>query len=74
MALTDLEREEFKELTKHSYDPELWLDDDLPLLRELKRQRDQEQRWHGLFLIPPRNPLLMEDEEGTSRDWRTGDE
>jgi hypothetical protein len=38
MELTAAEREEFTALTKDSYDPDPWTEDDLPFLREFKRQ------------------------------------
>jgi hypothetical protein len=39
MELTDAERAELAELVKDTYDPELWLDEDLPMLRAVRRQQ-----------------------------------
>jgi hypothetical protein len=45
MRLTNVERAEFIRLTKDSYDPELWAEDDLPfLLRAEKERLEAEQQ------------------------------
>jgi hypothetical protein len=56
MELTNMEKAEFVELTKDSFDPELWLDEDLPFLREAKRkQRDEERARELNDILPSRN-------------------
>jgi hypothetical protein len=42
--LTDAEQAEFMELTKDSFDPGLYTEDDLPMLRANKREFEEEQR------------------------------
>jgi hypothetical protein len=42
--LTDAEQAEFMELIKDSFDPELYDEDDLPMLRARKKEWDEEQR------------------------------
>lgn len=42
--LTDAERAEFIELIKDSFDPELYSEDDLPMLRARKKEWEEEQR------------------------------
>jgi len=37
MTLTDLERQEFHALAEATYDPELWTEDDLAILRATKK-------------------------------------
>jgi hypothetical protein len=44
MTLTDAERAEFIRLTKDSYDPELWLEDDLPFLLRVEKEREEAER------------------------------
>jgi hypothetical protein len=41
--LTDAEQAEFMELIKDSFGPELYSDDDLPMLRARKKEWDEEQ-------------------------------
>jgi len=43
MKLTDLEREEFIALAQETFDPELWTEDDLPLLRASRKKFEEEQ-------------------------------
>jgi hypothetical protein len=43
MKLTDAERAEYLALTQNTYDPELFSEEDLPALREAKRQWEEEQ-------------------------------
>jgi hypothetical protein len=42
--LTDAEQAEFMELIKDSFDPELYTEDDLPMLRALGKKWEEEQR------------------------------
>ena len=42
--LTDAERAEFMELIKDSFDPELYSEDDLPMLRALKKKWEEEEK------------------------------
>ncbi|MGB6247857.1 MAG: hypothetical protein WBF54_02020 [Terriglobales bacterium] len=42
--LTDAEQAEFMELIKDSFDPDLYDEDDLPMLRARKKEWDEEQR------------------------------
>jgi hypothetical protein len=43
MKLTDAERAEYIALTANTYDPELFTEEDLPLMREVRRQIEEEQ-------------------------------
>ena len=43
MKLTDLEREEFIALAGNTFDPELWTEDELPLLRAARKEFEKEQ-------------------------------
>jgi hypothetical protein len=43
MKLTDAERAEYLTLTENTYDPELSSEEDLPLMREVRRQVEEEQ-------------------------------
>jgi hypothetical protein len=42
MALTDLERAEFIELTRDSYDPDLWSEEDYPMLKAARAEYEKE--------------------------------
>jgi hypothetical protein len=42
--LTDAEQAEFVELIKDSFDPELYSEGDLPMLRARKKEWEEEQR------------------------------
>ena len=42
--LTEAEQAEFMELIKDSFDPELYLEDDLPMLRALKKKWEEEEK------------------------------
>jgi len=42
--LTEAEQAEFLELIKDSFDPELYSEDDLPMLRAREKQWEEEQR------------------------------
>lgn len=42
--LTEAEQAEFVELVKDSFDPELYSEDDLPMLRASRKRREEEQR------------------------------
>jgi len=65
MKLTDLEREEFIALAQGTFDPELWTEDDLPLLRAAKKEFEKEQaREPGDVLRPPTERDNRDDEAG----------
>jgi hypothetical protein len=54
MKLTDQEREEFIALAQDTFDPELWTEDDLPLLRAARKDFEEEQaRERGDCPLPP---------------------
>lgn len=44
MKLTEAEQAEFMELIKDSFDPELFTEDDLPMLRASRKRWEEEQR------------------------------
>jgi hypothetical protein len=48
--LTDAEQAEFMELIKDSFDPELYTEDDLPMLRASKKKFEDEQQEDGRLL------------------------
>jgi hypothetical protein len=70
MELTDAERAEFIELTRDSYDPELWTEDDLPFLRKARREYEEAQPRESEVLPP----TLTEDEGTVPDPRRTPDE
>jgi hypothetical protein len=41
MRLTVLEREEFMALAQDTFDPELWTEDELPLLRAARKEFEE---------------------------------
>jgi hypothetical protein len=67
MELTDAEREEFNRLAAESVDPELWTEDDLPLLRRIrddyKKRKAQESD-----ALPAGDPDIPVDDDGTCPD------
>ena len=72
MELTDSKREEFKRLAADTYDPELWLEDDLPLLRAIKREcLEEQEREHGDALPPGRMRTTMRTTKATGRTRAT---
>jgi hypothetical protein len=69
MELTAAEKEEFIALTQDSYDPELWLEEDLPILRAIKREYEEEQARERSEVPPAQPPAETEDDdEGTGAD------
>lgn len=67
--LTDTEIAEFIELTKDSIDPELWTEDDLPLLRANKKRPEETQEQED------ETPAMVDSEEvWESYDWRAREE
>jgi len=44
MSLTDAERAEFIRLINNTYDPEIWDEDDLPLLQQAEKEFLEAQR------------------------------
>jgi hypothetical protein len=64
MKLTDSEREEFIALTANTYDPELFTEDDLPLLRGAKRQWEEEQARKSAVLTADQPPIADEEDYG----------
>lgn len=61
MKLTDAERAEYLSLTANTYDPELFTEEDLPALREAKRQWEEEQV--RTAAVPPADQSPIADEE-----------
>jgi hypothetical protein len=45
--LTDAVQAEFMKLIKDSFDPELYSEDDLPMLRALKKKWEEEEKRRG---------------------------
>jgi len=68
MKLTDLEREEFNALANATYDPELWTEDDLPLLRATKEKWEKEQAQEGADVVPP--PVDEDDQDDAPPAWQ----
>ena len=65
MELTDSEREEFNRLAADTFDPEIWDEDDLPLLRSIKGEYEKEQaRESGV--LPSQLPAPEDDEDRES--------
>jgi hypothetical protein len=62
MNLTDSEREEFITLTANTYDPELFTEEDLPALRESKRQWEEEQA-RASAVLPADQPAMAREED-----------
>jgi hypothetical protein len=63
MELTDSERAEFLDLIEDSYDPELWLENDLPFLRKAKAEYEKRQAWERGHLHLVQQPTLTDDDE-----------
>jgi len=61
MKLSESEMQEFIALTENTYDPELWLEEDLPALREAKRQWEEEQA--RASAVPPADRPALSPEE-----------
>lgn len=72
MTLTDAEREEFMALAAATYDPDLWDESDLPILRAARaeHEREQQAREHGENLPPVEQSTLTEDDERSNPDPR----
>ena len=68
MELTDVERAEFIELSEATYDPGLWDEADLPILRKNKLDYEEElarERTAGTSL---EDPALVEEEDDDEAD------
>ena len=63
--LTEAEQSEFMELIKDSFDPELYLEDDLPMLRALKKKWEEEEKRRGAGAQADDSP----SEELEPDDW-----
>ena len=66
MKLTDSERAEFIALTQNTYDPELFTEEDLPPLREAKRQWEEKQARESAVLPATNRPGRMKKPMGLS--------
>lgn len=66
--LTEAEQSEFMELIKDSFDPELYSEDDLPMLRASKKKWEEEQRQEATPVQDECSGSLDEDLEPAS-DW-----
>jgi len=62
--LTDAERAEFIELLRDSFDPKLYDEDDLPMLRANKEKWEEEQRREEAFQTDESS-----SEETEADDW-----
>ena len=62
MKLTDAERAEYRSLTENTYDPELSSEEDLPLMREAKRQIEEEQA-RAAAVLPTDQPAWADEED-----------
>lgn len=69
MELTDAEREEFITLADATFDPGLWDDTELPILRKAKADREREQGKKRGKVLLFQQPTLTEvhDDRGTDR-------
>lgn len=68
MSLTDPERAEFLRLTQNTYDPEIWLEDDLPLLRQAEKEHLEAQRRERESSKPETLAVNPNDDPGVSPD------
>jgi hypothetical protein len=57
MKLSESEMQEFIALAQNTYDPELFMEEDLPVLREAKRQWEEEQA-RASAAFPAEQPAL----------------
>jgi hypothetical protein len=62
MKLTDVERAEYLALTENTYDPELSSEEDLPLMREVRRQVVEEQA-RAAAVLPASQPAWADEED-----------
>jgi hypothetical protein len=67
MELTDAERAEFTALAASTLDPQLWSEDDLPLLRKIRDDCDKQQAQESAPLSDEQ-PDIVEDDEHTWPD------
>lgn len=67
MKLTDQEREEFVALAQETFDPELWTEDELPLLRAARKKFEEEQAREKASPAPD-----SFDEQGEPEDHASG--
>jgi hypothetical protein len=63
MELTDAEREEFNRLTADTFDPDIWDENDLPLLRAIKREEEKEQAQESGVLPVEKANMTGHDED-----------
>lgn len=61
--MTDQERKEFIALAQDTFDPELWTEDELPLLRAAREKFEREQARERGDLLRPRAERGNPDEE-----------
>ena len=63
MKLTDAERAEFIALANATLDPEMWSEDELPILRKTKADNDRQQEWERNHPHLIEQPILTDDDE-----------
>jgi len=67
MKLTDLEREEFIALAQETFDPELWTEDELPVLRAARKKSEEGQARETASPAPESSYEQQEPEERSFR-------
>jgi hypothetical protein len=67
--LTDAEQAEFMELIKDSFDPELYTEDDLPMLRASKKRWEEEQRREETTPAPDECSETLDEDMEPPSDW-----
>lgn len=67
--LTEAEQAEFSELIKDSFDPELYSEDDLPMLRASKKRWEEEQRREEATPVPDKCGGLSDEDLEPPSDW-----
>jgi len=67
--LTDAEQTEFLELIEDSFDPELYTEDDLPMLRASRKRWEEEQRQGEATPVPDECSEPLDDDLEPPSDW-----
>jgi len=67
--LTEAEQAEFLELVKDSFDPELYTEDDLPMLRASRKRWEEEQRREEETPVPDECSGPLDEDLEPPSDW-----
>ena len=68
--LTEAEQAEFLELIEDSFDPELYTEDDLPMLRASRKRCEEQQRQGEATPVPDELDDDLEPPSDWSDPWR----